>query len=139
MRIIAAVTALSLCSCAAWFGWAEEPQEAPVPAGKVSPLMQMKLDKSKAILEGLTIEDYELISKNAQALHLLSRESGWNVLQTKRYTSESEDFRRAVEVIAEAAKEKDINRAALGYVAMTVRCVECHTYMRKVSSRSEDQ
>ncbi|WP_372721959.1 hypothetical protein [Novipirellula sp.] len=93
--------------------------------------MKMKLDKSKAILEGLTLEDFEAIAQNAKALKLLSLESGWNVLQTPEYVTQSQEFRRTAEMIAEAAKEKNISRATLGYVSMTVRCVECHSYMRK--------
>jgi len=101
------------------------------PPTKLSPLMRMKLDKSKEILEGLALEDYEKIAKNARSMKLLSMESGWNVLQTKEYATQSRDFRRTCDLIAEAAAEKDTGRAALGYVAMTVRCVECHAYMRK--------
>jgi hypothetical protein len=53
------------------------------------------------------------------------------VIQTEEYRKQSEDFRRACDSIERAAKAKDVNRAALGYVALTVRCVECHTYMRE--------
>jgi hypothetical protein len=98
---------------------------------KLAPLMQMKLDRSKEILEGLALEDFERISKNARALRLLSLESGWNVLQTEEYSQQSQDFRRNTALIAEAGEEKDLGRATLGYVALTVRCVECHSYMRK--------
>ncbi len=58
-------------------------------------------------------------------------ESGWNVIQTPEYIAQSDDFRRSVDLVADAAKDKDIHRAALGYVALTVGCVECHSYMRK--------
>ncbi|EMI56058.1 hypothetical protein [Rhodopirellula sallentina] len=102
-----------------------------VPSQEIPPLMRMKLEKSKAILEGLTLEDYEMVAANARSLRLLSLEAGWNVLQTKEYASQSRDFRRSTDLIAQAAEGKDINRATLGYVAMTVRCVECHSYMRK--------
>ncbi|MCM2369856.1 hypothetical protein [Aporhodopirellula aestuarii] len=98
---------------------------------QITPLMRMKLDKSKAILEGLTVEDYEMIAKNARGLRLLSTEAGWNVIQTQEYASQSRDFQRSTDLIVEAAEDKDIHRAALGYVALTVRCVECHSYMRK--------
>lgn len=103
------------------------------------PLMQMKLDKSKSILEGLTLEDFEKIGRNARSLKLLGTESGWNVIQTEEYAAQSRDFQRTCDLIAEAAKEKDISRATLGYVAMTVRCVECHAYMREHrSNRGKD-
>lgn len=97
----------------------------------LSPLMQMKLEKSKSILEGLALEDYDAISRNANALRLLSLEAGWNVLQTEEYATQSQEFRRATDMISAAANEKDMGRAALGYVGLTVRCVECHSYMRK--------
>ncbi|QDT02100.1 hypothetical protein K227x_04710 [Rubripirellula lacrimiformis] len=105
--------------------------ESPDPPTKLTPLMRMKLDKSKAILEGLSLEDFDKIAVNARSLRLLSMESGWNVIQTPEYAAQSRDFQRAADLIAEAAKEKDIHRATMGYVSLTVRCVECHSYMRK--------
>ncbi|WDQ14848.1 hypothetical protein PSR62_14490 [Rhodopirellula sp. P2] len=98
---------------------------------KLTPLMRLKLERSKAILEGLTLEDFDKIASNARSLKLLSTESGWNVIQTREYAEQSRDFQRATDLIAEAAEEKDIHRATMGYVAMTVHCVECHSYMRK--------
>ncbi|MCG8650091.1 MAG: hypothetical protein MI861_09670 [Pirellulales bacterium] len=106
-------------------------QQPPVVTPKVKPLMQMKLDRAKAILEGLTLEDYDKIARSARSLKLLSMESGWNVYQTEQYAAQSRDFRQSADLIAEAAEDKEVNRAALGYVALTVRCVECHNYMRK--------
>lgn len=101
------------------------------PPSNLTPLMRMKLNRSKAILEGLTLEDFDKIGQNARSLRLLSTESGWNVIQTKEYASQSRDFQRAADMIAEAADDRDIHRAAMGYVALTVRCIECHSYMRK--------
>ncbi len=101
------------------------------PSSHVKALMQIKLDRAKGILEGLTQEDYEKIASNARALKLLSMESGWNVYQTEKYMSHSQHFRQTADRIIEAAGEKDVHRAALGYVALTVGCVECHSYIRK--------
>jgi hypothetical protein len=109
----------------------DPPQSPDSPKSNLHPLMQMKLDKAKEILEGLTLEDFDKIGRNARSLRLLSAETGWNVIQTEEYATQSRDFQRTCDLISEAAAEKDISRAALGYVAMTVRCVECHAYMRK--------
>lgn len=109
----------------------DPPQDVENTGSSLHPLMQMKLERSKQILEGLTLEDFEKIGRNARSLRLLSTESGWNVIQTEEYATQSRDFQRTCDLIAEAAAEKDISRATLGYVAMTVRCVECHAYMRK--------
>tara|TARA_R110002049_G_scaffold50370_3_gene143086 strand:+ start:127617 stop:128039 length:423 start_codon:yes stop_codon:yes gene_type:complete len=110
-----------------------QPMTAEPPSAidtKVKPLMQLKLDRAKNILEGLALEDYDQIASNARALRLLSLESGWNIYQTKEYMDQSRDFRQTTDLIAKAAENKDISRAALGYVTLTVRCVECHQYMR---------
>jgi len=111
----------------------------PSPPSQLTPLMQMKLDKSKAILEGLALENFEEIAVNAKRLRLLSMESGWNVIQTEEYAAQNQDFRRSADLIAAAAADKDIHRAAIGYVALTVRCVECHSYMRKYRLESVKQ
>ena len=115
------------------------PQQAPnhEASSKLTPLMRMKLDKSKDILEGLTVENFDLIASSARSLKLLSMESGWNVLQTEEYAGQSRDFRRTCDLIEKAALDKDMGRAALGYVAMTVRCVECHSYMRKQAAENK--
>ncbi len=104
-----------------------------------SALMRMKLEKAKGILEGLSLENYQLVNKNAKELRLLSLESGWNAIQTKEYSDQSEEFRRACDIIAESADQQDINRAALGYVALTVHCVECHSYMRGHNQRPQPE
>lgn len=109
---------------------AQKPAESLPGSKRVKPLMQMKLEKAKKILEALALEDYDQIGRNARQLKLLSLESGWNVLQTEEYATQSRDFQRATSMISEAAKDRDIGRAALGYVSLTVRCVECHRYVR---------
>ena len=92
--------------------------------------MQLKLDHTKGILEGLATEDYEQIAKGAQALNALSLQSSWNTHTTLEYLDHSGDFRRALNVITKAAHEENLDRAALGYVNLTVQCIECHRYLR---------
>ncbi|MCA9135434.1 MAG: hypothetical protein KDB00_01710 [Planctomycetales bacterium] len=105
--------------------------EDGVAPENVAPLMRRKLDRAKNILEGLTLEQFDKIASNARSLRLLSMEAGWNVVQTEEYRKQSEDFRRACDSVEKSADAKDIHRAALAYVALTVRCVECHSYMRE--------
>ena len=106
------------------------------PATKqFSALMRMKLDKARGMLEGLSLENPDLVAKNAREMRLLSLESGWNAIQTKEYAEQSRDFRRACDSIIEAAEDQNISRATLGYLSLTVRCVECHNYMRNQSRK----
>ena len=93
--------------------------------------MQLKLDHTKGILEGLATEDFQQIAKGAQALNALSLQSSWNSHTTLEYLDHSGDFRRALNVITKAAHEENLDRAALGYVNLTVQCIECHRYLRQ--------
>ncbi|QEG01653.1 hypothetical protein Mal15_57310 [Stieleria maiorica] len=102
-----------------------------VAPDNVAPLMRRKLDRAKNILEGLTLEQFDKIASNARSLRLLSMEAGWNVVQTEEYRKQSDEFRRACNSVEKAADGKDVHRAALAYVSLTVRCVECHSYMRE--------
>lgn len=137
-RYLLATLFASMVSLAAWLtfsphisrGYGQETSVVITPPEPLKPFMQRKLDHAKGVLEGLAMENFELIAREAQALSLMSLESNWNVLTTDEYIQQSADFRRAVNVITEAAREKDVHRATLGYVNLTVRCVECHSYLR---------
>lgn len=126
--------AVTFLSITAWSGFAVPQSEQEQK--QLRPFMQQKLQHSKAILEALALEDFDQLAQSAQALSLLSLESNWNRLTTDEYIQQSGDFRRACRVIQEAAHEKNVDRAALGFVDLTVRCVECHKYLRKSGTPS---
>jgi cytochrome c556 len=98
----------------------------------VATFMRLKLAHSQKLLEGIALEDFKLIEKSAQDLSLLSREENWQVFQTPDYLRHSEEFRRAAESVREAAAKKNVDGAALGYVGLTLSCVNCHKYVRDV-------
>ena len=102
------------------------------PPNQVGPFMRAKLAHSQHLLEGITLGDYEMIAKHGQALSLLAQEATWRVLQTPEYLQHSAEFRRAADALTEAAREKNLDGAALGYVDLTMRCVNCHKYVRDV-------
>jgi hypothetical protein len=93
-------------------------------------IMQRKLDQAHSILEALITEDFETLEDSAGALRALSEEAGWFVITTPEYAERSSSFRRAVFEIEQSAKEKNLDRAALGYVDMTLQCVRCHQFLR---------
>lgn len=124
--VLVPLAGLALLFCPTPTASSQDPDPTKVP-----PLMQMKLEHTRNIMEGLTLEDYEKVASSARSLRLLSMESGWNVYQTKSYRAQSQAFRQATQLMSDAAADKDINRASLGYISMTIRCVDCHTYIRK--------
>jgi hypothetical protein len=97
----------------------------------VAVFMKAKLSHSQQVLKGLATEDFDLIAKNSQSMSLLCLDEIWMVLQTPEYRERSTEFRRSVDAVTEAAKKKNLEAAALGYVDVTLKCVNCHKYVRK--------
>jgi hypothetical protein len=98
----------------------------------VSDFMRLKLNHSKDVLEGIVQEDFDKIAKNSQAMSLLSQAATWQVLQTPEYLQHSAEFRRTADALTRAAKEKNVDAAALAYMELTMKCVNCHKYVRGV-------
>ncbi len=94
-------------------------------------LMQQKLGHAQKVLEGIAIADFALIEKHADELIILSKKAEWAVLQTPEYVRQSDDFRRNADSVTKAAKEKNLDGAALAYVQLTMSCVNCHKHVRE--------
>lgn len=97
---------------------------------QIDAFMRKKLDLAKDLLEGLTTDDMDKVSQSAQGLSALSLESAWNVYTTEGYLDMSEDFRRSLSIVRNGAKADNVDRATLGYINMTVQCVECHRSLK---------
>jgi hypothetical protein len=94
--------------------------------------MRAKLLHSQKLVEGLTTENYEMIAKHAQDLSLLCEDEQWQVFRTSDYIARSKEFRRATDALTEAGRAKNLDAASLGYVDVTLKCVECHKYLRTI-------
>lgn len=110
---------------AAWDADRAQPRPNDVAA-----FMDLKLDHAQDLLEALSTEDFPGIAKHSQELSLLSQQATWQVLQTPEYNQHSAEFRRAADAILLAAREKNLDAAALAYVDMTMKCFNCHKYVR---------
>lgn len=94
--------------------------------------MRKKLESSQSILEGLALEDFDLIAKGARQLMTTSAAAEFMVVNDPLYKVHTDEFRRIVGKMEKAAKRKQIDGATLAYMDMTMSCVECHKYMRDV-------
>jgi hypothetical protein len=95
--------------------------------------MRQKLEFSKKVLEGLTVEDYDTIAKNARALRLLSQAAEWEVPtipSATDYISYTNEFQRYTDELALRARQKNLDGATLAYLKLTMNCVHCHKYVR---------
>ena len=106
--------------------------------GPVKKLMSLKLDHARTILESIIKQDFETLKESSFRLGVLTASSDWLVIPTPEYSQNMADFRRAVEALGETHKGGDIDSAALAYLDMTLRCVQCHKYVRAYQTGSEE-
>jgi cytochrome c556 len=121
---------MSLLGLAVVGGWIVSRSSAAPKVNDVHAFMQVKLEDSKKVLEGLTTENFDVIVKNSQEMSLLSEDALWQVFQSPDYVQRSADFRRITDRLTEAARKKNLDGAALAYVELTMSCIECHKYVR---------
>lgn len=92
--------------------------------------MREKLKHSQKLLEALALEDYFALTQESQKLRALTDKAKWQAFQNPDYDHFSAAFRRHVDALAKAAKEKDLDAATLAYVRVTMSCVDCHKFVR---------
>ena len=98
--------------------------------------MRLKLEYSKLVLEGLTLDNYQTIIKNAQALKRLSEAADWEVPSIPNvgeYIVFTSEFQRLADELAKKAGEKNMDGATLAYLRLTMNCVNCHKYVRQTA------
>ena len=92
--------------------------------------MRDKPELSQKVLEGLALEDFDLIIAKAAKLSAMNKEADWRVFENPDYDQPSLVFRRQVDALAKAAKDKNLDAATLAYVRLTMSCVDCHKLVR---------
>ena len=112
-------------------GWGVWLAQASQPKDPKTELMRKKLADAQLVLEGLAIQDFKKLERNADELMLLSKKAEWQALKTPEYLRYSEEFRRACADIVAAAGKKNIDASTLGYLKLTTTCVECHKHLRE--------
>jgi hypothetical protein len=125
----AAVAALGLAALPLG-GSLTRAQEKPPTRGE---FMRQKLEDSKQVLEGLTVEDFAAIGKSARALRKLSQAAEWEVPTLPNatdYVAFTGEFQRLCDELGAKAKEKNIDGATLAYLRLTMCRVNCHKYLR---------
>ncbi|MBI1917428.1 MAG: hypothetical protein HYS12_22230 [Planctomycetes bacterium] len=107
-------------------------------AEKTETLMKRKLQHSQKVLEGVAVQDFKMIERHADELIQISKLAEWRAFKTPAYEVYSNDFRRIAGALAENARKKNIDAAALSYVDLTLTCVKCHKHVRELRMTSAD-
>ena len=93
--------------------------------------MKKKLEYSQAVLQGITMEDFDQVRKAATSMRRLSDiESFARRSDTKAYRAQLAVFERANDQLIAQAQAKDIDQATEAFTQLTVSCVKCHKHLR---------
>ncbi len=104
---------------------AAEPKKTPLQL-----FMRKKLEATQKVMEGLVVEDYEMIAQGAKQLKAISAAADFVVVKEAMYTQHADEFRRVVDRLEKQAKEKRLDGAALANMDLTLSCIECHRFVR---------
>ena len=105
--------------------------DTPAKTPATGRVMRTKLAHAQGVLEALTTSNHEALVRHSDELARATRAAGWEVLKTAEYRRHSESFLRAVEQLAVAAKERDLDAAVVHYLSMTMSCYQCHRYVQR--------
>jgi hypothetical protein len=95
-----------------------------------SKFMRMKLEACRQILEGLTTENAALVKDGANKLVEMSAAEKWQVHNDVMYRQFSNEFQRSARSLLEAAEKENFDGAALKWLDTTMKCIECHKFVR---------
>ena len=93
-------------------------------------VMLDKLTHTQRAVEALMKGDADAIAREANALSRLTEQPGWAVLTTPEYVHFSSAFLNATRDLDAAAREGDLDDAALHYASMVMACYSCHRYLK---------
>ena len=103
-------------------------QEPRRPATQA--FMRQKLVYSQGILEGLALEKFDLVSKNALRLRNMTQSNLWFTMKQPDYMLNTTNYQRSVEALYTAATDKNLEAATEAYTKLAKNCVECHRVVR---------
>jgi len=127
------VGALGLLSLCLWtVCQADDPKKE---AAKEPPknLWTRKLEHAQKLLAAVAQDDPRSVERNAEELIKISKELAWNKIRSDRYDEFGREYRREAEGLIKAAKAKNNEAMALGYVKLSLACFNCHNHVRAVT------
>jgi hypothetical protein len=93
--------------------------------------MRMKLNYTQNILEGLTTRDFGLIISGAEEVERITQAEAWNSNDFADYQKISDELRSVATHLKKAGQKSNLEAAALRYFELTMKCMDCHQYLRK--------
>ena len=114
--------------------WALAAQFSPAAEARrraeTQTFMRMKMAWSQGVLEGLTLEKFDAISRNAIRMRDMTQSNQWFVSKQPDYMARTTNFQQSVDALYLAAVDKNLDAATEAYLKVTRSCVECHRLVR---------
>jgi hypothetical protein len=98
---------------------------------RTQPFMREKLVYAQGILEGITLEKFDLVITNATRLRDMSMTNAFLRLGNPDYLRCMTNFQSNVDALKAAAKDAQRDRVFEAYVKVTESCVVCHRVFRR--------
>lgn len=109
------------------FGFAAAPNQGP----ELESVMREKLEHAQKILEAVVTDDWVGLESHSRALERLTDDPRWTALKFPAYARHSAAFMRAIQALHRAAAQRDVAKTPPAYIAVILRCVECHRYLAR--------
>jgi hypothetical protein len=92
--------------------------------------MRQKLAYSQGILEGLTLEKFDLVTKNAIRIRGMNLTNVWYWQKNPDYMGYLTNYQRNIDRLLNASTDKDLDKSTRAYQSVVQSCVECHRHFR---------
>jgi hypothetical protein len=90
--------------------------------------MRQKLAYSQGILEGLTLEKFDLVTKNAIRIRGMNLTNVWYWQKNPDYMGYLKNYQRNIDRLLNASTDKDLDKSTGAYQTVIQSCVECHRH-----------
>lgn len=93
--------------------------------------MRRKLVYADGVLQGLTLEKYDMVLTNAIRLRSMNMTNAFVRLGNAQYQEQIQKFQKSVEALAGSAQEANLEHATAAYMKVIESCVDCHKVFRR--------
>jgi len=101
--------------------------------------MRTKLVWSRAALEGIALEKFDVVSQNAIRMRDMTQSNQWFTMRHPDYLARTTNYQKSVEALYMAAVDKNLEAATEAYTKVARSCVECHRLVRVEQRKNASQ
>jgi len=88
--------------------------------------MLEKLQTAQAMMGDLARSDVKALIANGEKLCMISQASEWHKTSDSEFMHQAKSFQNSVDFLLENAKANNQDGMAMGWVRITLDCMQCH-------------